>query len=117
MSSWELEAHSFFDNNTRVLRWSSEGIAIPYIKPTDGKIHKYYPDYYVEYRDKDGNIKKELMELKPIEQTKSPRKNHKYYLCEQVTFAVNKAKWAAAEEWCRQHGIMFRIITAKSVFR
>ena len=49
MSSYELETHKFFDNNERVLRWSSEEIAIPYLKPTDGRVHKYYPDYWVEY--------------------------------------------------------------------
>jgi len=117
MSSWELEAHSFFDRNDRVIRWSSEPIAIPYIKPTDGKIHKYYPDYYVEYIDKDKNVVRELMECKPKSQTRAPRANHKHKLYEQVTFAVNQAKWAAAIEWCKQRGISFRVITENSIFR
>jgi hypothetical protein len=48
MSSWELQADKFLDDNPNVLRWSSEEIVIPYVKPTDGKVHRYYPDYWVE---------------------------------------------------------------------
>lgn len=114
-SSWELEVHKFFDNNTRVLRWASEELAIPYIKPTDGKLHKYYPDYWVEYITKDGEIIKEVIELKPLSQTRRPRGKASLY--EHLTLAVNMAKWQAAEVWCKQHGVKFRIITERSVFK
>lgn len=117
MSSWELETHQFFDGNEKVVRWSSEEIAIPYIKPTDGRIHKYYPDYYVEYINNAGQLIKEIIEVKPLSQTKAPRSNHKHKLYEQLTFAVNVAKWEAAQSFCRQRGIKFRIITEKSIFR
>lgn len=117
MSSYEFEAHTFFDNNPNVIRWGSEPIAIPYVKPTDGKIHKYYPDYYVEFKDKNGEIKKELIEVKPLAQTRTPRGNRKHILYEQVTHAVNIAKWQACQDWCRQHGVSFRIVTEKSIFR
>lgn len=117
MSSYELETHQFFDNNPNVIRWGSEPIAIPYVKPTDGRIHKYYPDYYVEFKDKDGNIKREMIEVKPLAQTQTPRGNRKHILYEQVTHAVNIAKWQACQDWCRQHGVMFRIVTEKSIFR
>lgn len=117
MSSWELETHQFFDNNEKVVRWSSETIAIPYIKPTDGKIHKYYPDYYVEYINTAGQLVKEIIEVKPIAQTKVPRANHKHKLYEQLTFAVNTAKWQAATSFCKNRGILFRIVTEKSIFR
>ena len=117
MSSYELETHRFFDNNERVLRWSSEEIAIPYVKPTDGKVHKYYPDYWVEYINKDGQIVQELIEVKPAQQTRLPRSNHRHKLYEQLTFAVNAAKWQAAQEWCKQRNITFRIITERSIFR
>ena len=116
-SSWEFELHRFFDNNTRVLAWSSEEIAIPYVKPTDGRIHRYYPDYYIEYIDRNGVIRKEIIELKPIAQTRQPRSNSKHALYEQATFAVNKAKWQAALVYCKSRGIEFRIATEKSVFK
>jgi hypothetical protein len=117
MSSWELELHTFFDGNTNVLRWASEEIAIPYIKPTDGKIHKYYPDYWVEYVNSKGEIVQELIECKPKDQTKTPRSNRKHVLYEQLTYAINTAKWQAAQEWCRQRNITFRIVTEKSIFK
>lgn len=117
MSSWELELHKFFDGNPNVIRWASEEIAIPYYKPTDGRIHKYYPDYWVEFRTKTGDIVQEIIECKPAQQTRNPRAGTKYYLYEQATLAINKAKWAAAEEWCRQRNIRFRIVTEKSIFK
>ena len=117
MSSWEHELHKFFDGNPNVIRWASEEIAIPYIKPTDGRIHKYYPDYWVEYRTKTGDLVQEIIECKPAQQTRQPRSNGKHRLYEQLTFAVNTAKWAAAQDWCRQRNIKFRIVTEKSIFK
>lgn len=116
MSSYELSVHQFFDNNPHVVRWGSEIVAIPYLKPTDGRVHKYYPDYYVEFVDKDGNLKKEMIEVKPHSQTRNPRANSKHALYEQLTLSINIAKWQACQEWCRQRGISFRIITEKSIF-
>lgn len=120
MSSWELELHKFFDNNSNIIRWSSENIAIPYLKPTDNRIHRYYPDYWVEYRNKEGVIVREIIECKPRSQTKQPRKQRgtgKASLYETVQFAINAAKWQAASEWCAQRGLLFRIVTEKSIFR
>ena len=117
MSSWELHSHNFFDNSTRVIRWSSESIAIPYIKPTDGRIHKYFPDYWVEYVNSDGVVLQEIIEVKPHAQTKLPTKNHKHQLYERVTYEINKAKWIACVNWCTQHGMTFRVVTEKSIFK
>lgn len=117
MSSYELETHKFFDGNERVLRWSSEEIAIPYIKPTDNRVHKYYPDYWVEYVNKDGVIVQEVIEVKPVAQTRAPRANSKHKLYEQLTLAVNLAKWQAAQAFCVKRGWKFRIITEKSIFK
>lgn len=117
MSSWELETHQFFDNNPNVLHWSSETIAIPYMKPTDGRIHKYYPDYFVEYINSAGEVVQEIIEVKPAAQTKAPRKTHKHALYEQLTYAINTAKWEAAVRFCAERNIKFRIITEKSIFK
>lgn len=117
MSSYELSVHEFLDNNPNVIRWGSEIIAIPYLKPTDKRLHKYYPDYYVEYRDKNGSIKREILEVKPLAQTKRPRANSKHVLYEELTHAINIAKWQACQAWCTERGIMFRIITEKSIFK
>jgi hypothetical protein len=117
MSSYELETHKFFDSNERVLRWSSEEIAIPYLKPTDQKVHKYWPDYWVEYINKDGEIVQEIIEVKPAAQTRMPRKNSKHNLYESLTLAVNVAKWQAAQAFCKARGMAFRIITERSIFK
>ena len=118
MSSWELKLHSDLDNNQKVLRWSSEEIAIPYIKPTDGKVHKYYPDYWIEYEDVDGNVIQEIIEVKPHKQTKRSRsKNAKQKLIEDVAYAVNLAKWDACQKFCDKYGITFRIMTEKGIFK
>lgn len=117
MSSYELEMHTFLDNNPNVINWSSEEFVIPYVKPTDGKVHKYMIDYWVRYITEDGEIKEELLEVKPKSQTKQPRKNHKHYLYEQVTYAVNLAKWEAAKNFAERNNMTFRIVTERSLYK
>lgn len=117
-SSYELQMHQFFDMNPNVLRWSSEEVVVPYVKPTDGKVHRYFVDYWVEYRDKDGNINVELIEVKPLQQTRNSRsKNTKTRINEQITYAVNVAKWQCAQQYAIERGWKFRIITERSLFR
>lgn len=116
-SSYELQMHKFLDNNERVLRWSSEEVIIPYVKPTDGRVHRYFPDYWCEYVTKEGEILQEIIEVKPKSQTRTPRVNSKQRLYEQVTLAINMAKWRACDAWCKQHNMKFRIITERSVFK
>jgi len=116
-SSYELQMHRFLDNNERVLRWSSEQVIIPYLKPTDNKIHRYFPDYWCEYVTKEGEILQEIIEVKPKTQTRAPRVNSKRRMYEQVTLAINIAKWKAADAFCKQHNMKFRIITERSVFK
>lgn len=120
MSSWELEFHKFLDNNPNVLRWSSEEIAIPYIKPTDGKVHHYFPDYWIEYKNKKGEIVHEIIEVKPADQIKQPttvgkRKNTQIY--ESLRYAVNVAKWKAASEFCNKYKMKFRLLTENQLFK
>jgi len=117
LSSWELQLHEFFDNNPNVIRWSSEGVAIPYVQPTDGKIHRYYPDYWVEFRNTRGQIVQEIIEVKPKTQTRAPRANSKRKLLEAVQYAVNIAKWRACQQWCKQRNIAFRVVTETSIFK
>lgn len=124
MSSWELETHKFFDCNPNILKWSSEEIAIPYMKPTDNKMHRYYPDYFIQYRTRTGEIKWELLEVKPAAQTKVSRsRNPQTKLYENLTYAVNASKWQAAQLWCEQQSqlsgknISFRVVTERSIFR
>jgi len=120
MSSWELKFDQFLDNNPNILRWSSEEISIPYVKPTTGRIHKYYPDYWVEYQTKDGTIIQEVIEVKPSSQVKPPKrrgKRRKTQVYEDLTYAINIAKWTAAKAFCDSQGIRFRIVTENQLFK
>ena len=120
LSSWELHFNKFLDNNPNILEWASEEIVIPYIKPTDGKVHKYYPDYWIKYKDRNGNIIQEIIEVKPDAQTKPPKKRgkkKKVQLRESVTYAINVAKWKHAAAYCKKHGLKFRLITEKQLFK
>lgn len=120
-SSWELHMNKFLDGNPNVLEWSSEPFGIPYVKPTTGKIHKYYPDYWVKFIDQHGNEHHELIEVKPDAQTRPPkhskRKAKKTQLHENLAWAINEAKWKAAAIFCKEHQLKFRILSEKQIFR
>ncbi len=119
-SSWEEDFCIFLDNNTRVLRWSSEPFAIPYMKPTDKRMHKYYPDFWFEYVDKNGEIIQEVIEVKPLNQISQPNptgKKPKQQIYESLTWAINTAKWKAATEFCNKYNMKFRLITENKQFR
>ena len=112
-SSWEYKFMKWCDHNSHVQEWGSEEIFIPYVSPIDNKRHKYYPDFYVK-----ANNKKYIVEVKPSKQTKEPTKRKKVtkgYLQEVFTWGVNQAKWKAAEEFCRDYGMEFMIITEKEL--
>lgn len=112
-SSWEYKFMKWCDITTSVEEWGSEEIIIPYISPVDGRRHRYFPDFYVKISNK-----KYLVEVKPFKQTKEPQtqKRHtKRYINEVVTYAVNQAKWRAAEEFCKDHNWKFMLITEKEL--
>lgn len=112
-SLWERKFMQYCDLNENILEWASEEISIPYISPIDRKKHKYYPDFYIKYKDKDGKIKKSLIEIKPKKQTVEPQQKRrtKSYMTEAKTWVVNQAKWSAAEEFCKDHMWEFKILT------
>lgn len=116
-SSWELKFNQFLDNNPNILKWGSEIIAIPYLKPTDNKIHKYYIDYIIVYKTINNEIKTELVEIKPLKQTKVSRsRNSQNRLYENITYAINQAKWKAATDFAKARGWSFRILTENELF-
>lgn len=119
-SSWELTALEFFDNNPNIIKWSYEDIKIKYLKPMpDGnfKLSFYIPDAYVEYVNRSGEYKRELLEIKPRKQTQRSRaRNVNQKMYENYVHAVNLAKWQAASVWSESRGIEFKIVTEKSIF-
>jgi len=114
----ELQLMRFFDENSKIIEWTSESIVIPYIKPVDGKIHRYYVDFSCVLRGNDGNLHKYLIEYKPYKQTLPPikgKKSERTFLTEQVTFSTNSMKWAAAKQYCEKQKMKFLILTEKDL--
>ena len=108
-SMWERKFMNFCDTKPSVTKWASEEIFIPYRSPKDGRIHRYYPDFYM----KTGN-KESLIEIKPAKQCKPPKEPKRKtarYKAECLTYLVNQAKWKYARKWCKARNISFVILT------
>ena len=95
-SSWELQFMKYCEASEIVKKWTVESISIPYISPKDGQPHRYFPDFALEMNDG----KKYLIEIKPYNQTNNP---------------INKAKWEAAEMWCKRNDFKFLVVTEKEL--
>jgi len=112
-SSWEFTFMLFCDNNPNILQWASEPFMIPYRNPFTGKKTVYVPDFMIVYVDRMQQKHAEVIEVKPtreasLESAKSAR--------DKASLALNIAKWEAANAWCRQQGIKFRVVTEKDIF-
>ena len=108
-----------FDENPSIIRWASEEIAIPYVSPVDKKRHRYYPDFLVELKNRKGEIETILIEVKPLKQTKVPKKPKRMsrgFINEANRYLINKAKWEAAEKVCNKQGWEFKILTEKEIY-
>ena len=92
-SGWELKFFRWADMNESILYWGSENIIVPYINPLYQKVHRYFVDNFIVFKDKDGNKKKFLIEIKPSKQVQKPEaSNHKKkstMLYEQTTWITN----------------------------
>lgn len=118
-SLWERKLCIYFDTNPNIIQWSIEPIGIPYFSPIDGKYHRYFIDFWIKVRDKNGNIIEKLIEVKPYKQTKPPKpqiKKTKSYINEVQTWIVNSSKWEAAKKLCEKKNWDFLILTEKNLF-
>ena len=113
-SGWEFHFMKFCDENPAIAAWASEAIKIPYRSPITGKPTVYVPDFFIQYKDKKGAHKVEVIEIKPSNQAmrESIGKNKQ----NQASYAINMAKWEAAGKYCKSKGIGFRVITEKELF-
>jgi len=117
-SSWERRFMLYCDRSDAIIEWGSEEVIIPYRSPLDGKVHRYFPDFYIKVKQSDGAIKKMLIEVKPKSQCGPPtipQRKTKRFLNEVRTWGVNKAKWEAAIEWCKDRNMEFKILTEDHV--
>ena len=100
-SMWERRFMLYCDRNDNILEWNSESIHIPYVSPKDNRVHNYYPDFYVKYKNTHGKTVEKIVEIKPKWQSK---------------WSVNRAKWRAARQYCKVHGYEFQVLTEKELF-
>ena len=114
-SLWDRKVMVYCDKNDAIIEWGSEEVIVPYLSPMDGKMHRYFPDFYMKVRQADGSTKKFIIEVKPKSQCKQPVKNPKRrttkWFNEVKTFAINQAKWKSAREFCEDKGMEFKIFT------
>jgi hypothetical protein len=113
-SSWECKVMNWLDTNDDIISWVSEELIVPYISPVDNRKHRYFPDFIVKVKTRDGKLKTMMLEVKPKKQTIQPvvkKRVTKQYITEVTTYAVNVAKWEAATEFCADRGWEFKILT------
>lgn len=123
-SMWELKLMRYLDDHPNVIQWSSEEFVIPYRSPIDGRVHRYFPDFWIKQKDVNGNVSVRVIEVKPLSQVKQPNienrltpkgKLSKRYINEVKTYGINQAKWSAAEKFCQDRGWLFQIMTEKEL--
>ena len=106
------------DLNESILEWGSETTVIPYKSPVDNKIHRYFVDFYIKVKNKDGFVKKYLVEIKPEKFTKPPeipKKQTKQFIQEVFNYGINQAKWKDADRFCQDRGWKFLVLTEKDL--
>jgi TnsA endonuclease N terminal len=110
---------SYLDAHKDVLEWASEEFSIPYVSPIDGRVHRYFPDFWIKQRNRTtGAVEIRVIEVKPAKQTKPPpaqTRRTKRYINEVVTWGINEAKWKAATNYCNHRGWIFSIMTEKEL--
>lgn len=117
-SSLELQSIRYCDANPHVVHWSIEPFHVKYIKPTDGKVHRYFIDLFIEFSSKD----KFIVEVKSKGETIPPKKPQKNtqkaimnYQKAIQTYSINSAKWLAATEFAIQNNMRFIILTEEQL--
>jgi hypothetical protein len=123
-SSWEQRFCSYCDRNEKILKWSSEPLAIDYWNPLDKKMHKYYVDFYIKTLREDGTHQEWIIEIKPESQTQKPiyegknmtLKKLESYNYSMKVWITNQAKFKAAREWARIRGFRFGVVDEKFLF-
>jgi len=113
-SSWEFIFMRMLDEHEGVQNWASESIQIPYRDPLTGKQTIYVPDFFVVYVDKDKKKHAEVVEVKPSNHTQLEKVGKSRYNQEQ--YVKNMAKWEAANRWCKQQGVRFRVVSEDEIF-
>ena len=110
----------FFDIQPNILSWQSEEVALPYKDPVTGRLRRYFPDFLVEIKTKDGAVKTLIIEIKPASQTLPPvssatNRQTRRFINEVHTYGVNLAKWKSAKAYCKAKGFEFVVWTEHDI--
>ena len=54
----------YCDTTKSIIEWGSEELVIYIYQYGDGHYHRYFPDFYVKVRTKNGSVKKYVIEVK-----------------------------------------------------
>ena len=139
-SRWEFAFMDWCDRNEQILRVGSEPCSIQYRDPVanleychkhnldpnnpqNWKIRKYYVDMWIEFKTKNGNIRKIFIEIKPYKDTIKPEplppnaklKEVNAYNRQMKIYLTNQAKWKAAKYEFNKRGCEFQIFTEKEL--
>jgi len=120
-SSWEFKFMCYCDLTPAILKWGSESVIVMYNDPTRNNTeHRYYVDFNITVKNKDGELDTYLIEVKPYKETivptNSPNKKKENYTNECITYARNVAKWEAAKLAVKKRGMKFLILTEKQLY-
>lgn len=124
-SSWELCFLKWCDTNPAVLKYCSEEMIVPYISPIDNKQHRYFIDFVIFVRTREGNLKRIAIEIKPYAETILPRtkknliteSDKQKYQKKVETYYINQTKWKYAKVFCKNLGMDFIVLTERELFK
>lgn len=118
-SSLEFKMMRKFDSSPHVIWWSSEEVIVHYFDPVTQRMRRYFPDFVVRKIGPKGIEETVMIEVKPFKETNrprhTPRKRRSRIIAEELTWATNQAKWAAAEAFCAKQGWTFQTITEREI--
>ena len=96
-SQIERDFYLLLDHAPDIKNFQHQPIAIEY-KDVNIKQHVYTPDVYVEFI----NGMRVIVEIKDVNTAKT-------------NFNEFKEKWDAAERWCKEHGMLFSVLTDEDI--
>jgi hypothetical protein len=103
------------DESPNIIQWASEELAIKYFDPITQRTRRYFPDFVLIQKEKNESISKLMVEIKPLNQIRQPRKTSRKsmenYMKELMEWTKNMAKWKAAKAWCESRNMKFAIVT------
>lgn len=126
----EYRYMKYFDENSSFLEWSSEELFVYYRFPIPEKdkkhkIKRYFPDFIVKIRKKDGSEKYIMIEVKCDKESREPapiefgsiqnQKKKRRLIKERVVYEINRAKWEAARKFCEEKNWDFQVLTDKNL--